>query len=144
MVFHGKFRKVPMLFQKGFGLVVRDTIRKSIHHFYARNWNLTMAFWAIHKIAQPIKPIQHHFFTLPWFTLKKPSWELIFLHIFAYSLFPWNCCQITFCDIIPLYYFVTSKKNRNHQFTNFKPFLMLYKFLFITLKNIFSIAFSFE
>jgi len=47
---------------------------------------------------------------------------------------------------------VTSKK-RNNQFTNkaakkpeslLKPFLMLYYFLLITLKNIFSLAFSFK
>ena len=53
---------------------------------YARNWNLTVAFWATCKIGQPIQPMWQQFFALPWSALKKPSWELNFLHIFAVPL----------------------------------------------------------
>ena len=42
-----------------------------------------MAFWATCKIGQPIQPIWQKFFALPWSALKKPSWELKLLHIFA-------------------------------------------------------------
>ena len=50
---------------------------------YARNWILTMAFWATCKIAQPIQPIWQHIFALPWSALKKPPWEFNFFHIFG-------------------------------------------------------------
>ena len=50
---------------------------------YARNWILTMAFWATCKIAQPIQPIWQHIFALPWSALKKPPWEFNFYHIFG-------------------------------------------------------------
>ena len=80
--------------------------KKSFHHLttffmpkhlmrglqkYARNWNLTMAFWATCKIGQPIHPIWQQFFAL-----KKQSWELNFLHIFAVPLSSRHekCCQI--------------------------------------------------
>ena len=52
---------------------------------YARNWILTMAFWATCKIAQPIQPIWQHIFALPWSALKKPPWEFNFFHIFGIS-----------------------------------------------------------
>jgi hypothetical protein len=42
---------------------------------YARNWILTMAFWATCKIAQPIQPIWQHIFALSWSALKKPPWD---------------------------------------------------------------------
>ena len=63
---------------------------------YAKNWNLGVAFWATCKIGQPIQPIWQQFFALPWSALKKPSWELNFLHIFAVPLSSRyeKCCQI--------------------------------------------------
>ena len=45
-----------------------------------------VAFWDTCKIGQPIQPIWQQFFALPWSALKKPSWELNFLHIFAVLL----------------------------------------------------------
>ena len=64
-------------------------------HKYARNWNLTVAFWAACKIGQPFQPSGCNF-SFSWFTLKKPSWELNFLHIFAVPLSSRHekCCQI--------------------------------------------------
>ena len=61
-----------------------------------KNWNLTVAFWATCKIGQPIQPIWQQFFALPWSALKKQSWELNFLHIFAVPLSSRHekCCQI--------------------------------------------------
>ena len=53
---------------------------------YARNWILTMAFWATCKIAQPNQPIWQHIFALPWSALKKPPWEFNFFHIFGIPL----------------------------------------------------------
>ena len=75
------FRHLTMFFMSTWWGPLNEGLQK-----YARNWNLTMAFWNTCKIAQPIKPIQYNFFALLWFALKKPSWELNFLHIFAISL----------------------------------------------------------
>ena len=63
---------------------------------YARNWILTMAFWATCKIAQPIQPIWQHIFALPWSALKKPPWEFNFFHIFGIpsSSRHEKCCQM--------------------------------------------------
>ena len=62
---------------------------------YARNWILTMAFWATCKIAQPIQPIWQHIFALPWSALKKPPWEFNFFRIFGIpsSNRHEKCCQ---------------------------------------------------
>ena len=43
---------------------------------------ITMAFWAICKIQQPIVPIWLQLFALSWSAFNKPSWKLHFLHIF--------------------------------------------------------------
>ena len=50
---------------------------------HARNWILTMPFWATREIAQPINPIWQHIFALPWSALKKPPCEFISFHIFG-------------------------------------------------------------
>ena len=82
---------------------------------YARNWILTMAFWATCKIAQPIQPIWQHIFALPWSALKKPSWEFNFFRIFEIpsSSRHEKCCQI-FQTL-----FLVFQYSRNSQWVSF-------------------------
>ena len=95
--FHGMFlewwnttKSLSTIWQR-FSSLLDEVIAK-----YARNWNVLEAFWATCKIGQPIQPIWQQFFALPWSALKKPSWELNFLHIFAVPLSSRHekCCQI--------------------------------------------------
>ena len=144
---------------------------------YARNWILTMAFWATCKIPQPSQPIWQHLFALPWSALKKPPWEFNFFHIFGipsssrhekrcqmlqtlFCLFQcsknpqWNNTShpVVINSILMITdLFVTSENETTnspiHQFKDQRafcnPFLLVYFFLSITVKNIWSLAFSF-
>ena len=75
---HWNSKKVFVTFDNVFHVYLMRGFQK-----YARNWILTMAFWATCKIAQPIQPIWQHIFALPWSALKKPPWEFNFFHIFG-------------------------------------------------------------
>ena len=73
---------------------------------YARNWIVTMAFWAACKIAQPIQPIWQHIFALSW-SAHKSHCENSISSIFLKSPHQVDLNYVGQCWKDFLYYFTT-------------------------------------
>ena len=90
---------------------------------YARNWILTMAFWATCKIAQPIQPIWQHIFALPWSALKKPPWEFNFFHIFG---IPSSSRHEKRCQMLQTLFWLFQCSKNPRWFDKEKPKILLF------------------
>ena len=96
LVLHGLFlqwwKKVFPTFADFFHAYLMRGLQK-----FARIFNFMMSFSFTCKIGQPMKPIGQQFLALFWSALRKPLWELNFLHIFGIHS---SSKHETFCQML--------------------------------------------